>query len=48
MNKYKEKIKNPKLNFYFIYNAKILEQNITLEEANLTNLDTIEVIKNSS
>ena len=48
MNKYKDKIKNPFLNFYFLYNTKILEPNKTLEEANLANLETIEVIKNNS
>ena len=45
MNKYKYKIKNNNLNFYFLYNTIILQPNMTLEEANLTNLETIEVIK---
>ena len=45
MNKYKSKINDNGLNFYFTYNAKVLNPNVTLAQAGIMNLVTISVMR---
>ena len=45
MDKYREKIKKPNFKFYLTYNAKVLDPNLTLKQAGLTNLTTLYVMK---
>ena len=48
MNKYREKINNPNFKFCLSFNAKFLNPNITLKEAGLSNLATLNVIPGDS
>ena len=45
MEKYKIKINDNNLNFYFLYNAKRLEETSTLAESKISNNATLEVVK---
>ena len=44
MNKYRKESNNNE-NFYFIYNAKQLDPNITLADVGINKMETINVIK---
>ena len=45
MKRYKKKINDNNLNFYFLYNAKRLEETSTLAESKISNNATLEVVK---
>lgn len=45
MNKYRAKINNPNFKFYLTYSARVLNPNLTLKQAGLTNLTTVNVMK---
>jgi len=45
MQKYREKIEKPNFKFYLTYNAKVLDPNLTLKQAGLTNLPILYVMK---
>lgn len=45
MQKYRERIEKPNFKFYLTFNAKVLDPNLTLKQAGLTNLTTLYVMK---
>ena len=45
MNKYRAKINKPNFKFYLTYSARVLNPNLTLKQAGLSNLTTVNVMK---